>query len=407
MADKVLFVDDDEKILSAFKRQLKNKYDVDVATGAEKGLELVNEQGPYAVIVADLRMPGMDGISFLTKVKVMSPESVRIVLTGYANLNNAMDAVNKGNIFQFLTKPCPAGVMADVLTNAIKQYRLVTAERELLETTLKEVIHLLTEILSVANPMAYGRSSRIKKNVLDLAAKMNLSDTWMLETASMLSQIGLVAAPQETLESFYSGRKLDEQEKNLLDIHPSIANEWLEKIPRMEEIARIIQYQEKHYDGSGFPDDDTSEKEIPIGSRILKVVSDFDRLESGNLPVKDAISRMNRRHGVYDPAVLSAFAEVLNLEIEYNLRYLKITELKPGMVVAKDITAKNIRAPILTRGQKLNEAFIKRLINIDRLSQIDQPVVVIDSKPSYHDASDSEKSAEKPETPNDKTPNNL
>lgn len=386
MTDKVLFVDDDEKILNAFKRQLKNKYNVDVAPGAEKGLELVNERGPYAVIVADLRMPGMDGIAFLERAKEISPDSVRIVLTGYANLGNAMDAVNKGNIFQFLTKPCPSGVMADVLNNAIRQYRLVTAERVLLEKTLKEVVNVLTEILSIANPPAYGRSSRIKKNVLDLAATMNLADTWMLETASMLSQIGLVAAPQETLENFYSGGKLDEQERKLLDVHPSIAHDWLEKIPRLEDIARIIQYQEKHYDGSGFPDDGTRGEEIPIGSRILKVVSDFDRLESGGMSAKDAIDRMNKRRGYYDTEVLSAFADVLNLESEYNLRYLKITDLKPGMIVAKDITAKNIRAPILTRGQMLNEAFIKRLINIDRLSQIDQPVVVTDPNPSYYDA---------------------
>ncbi len=136
MAPKVLFVDDDPNILEAYQRQFWKQYQIDTALAGDRGLEAVAKNGPYAVIVSDLKMPGMNGVQLLSRVREMAPDSVRIMLTGFAEVQTAIDAVNEGNIFRFLTKPCQPDVLARALDAGIEQYRLITANRELLEQSL-------------------------------------------------------------------------------------------------------------------------------------------------------------------------------------------------------------------------------------------------------------------------------
>ena len=162
MNEQILFVDDDQRILDAFRRQLGERYAVHTAVGPEEGLQAISKAGPYAVVVSDMRMPGMDGIAFLKRVRSQSPCSVRVMLTGHADLATAVEAVNEGNIFRFLSKPCRPDVMSSVLDSAIEQYRLQTLERDLLEKTLRGSINVLTEILSLVNPVAFGRASRVR-----------------------------------------------------------------------------------------------------------------------------------------------------------------------------------------------------------------------------------------------------
>ena len=106
MSEKILFVDDEPDLLAAYQRHLRKAFEIETAEGPERGLEAVTERGPFAVIVSDLRMPNMDGIQFLSLVKKKTPNSVRIMLTGCADLETSIAAVNEGNIFRFLTKPC-------------------------------------------------------------------------------------------------------------------------------------------------------------------------------------------------------------------------------------------------------------------------------------------------------------
>ncbi|MBN2060547.1 MAG: response regulator [Deltaproteobacteria bacterium] len=123
MKERILFVDDDSNILEAFKRQMRKKYDVETALGGEDGLDALRNGGRYAVIVSDLRMPGMDGNIFLTKAKNIAPNSTRIMLTGYADLQAAMKAINNGKIFRLLTKPCPTGSLMEALEEGIVHYK--------------------------------------------------------------------------------------------------------------------------------------------------------------------------------------------------------------------------------------------------------------------------------------------
>ena len=126
MKDKILLVDDDEMVLAGLKRQLRNHFSIDTALSGEEALQRVQESGPYAVIVSDYMMPGMNGIEFLSYVKKSDPDTVRMMLTGTADMPTAIRAVNEGSIFQFHPKPCPADTLCQAIESAI---RWVVAEK--------------------------------------------------------------------------------------------------------------------------------------------------------------------------------------------------------------------------------------------------------------------------------------
>ena len=130
MDERILFVDDDPNILEAYQRKLQHVLHVRTAQGPHLGLREIQEKGPFAVVVADMNMPLMNGVEFLKKVREIAPDTVRMMLTSNSDIKTAMDAVNEGAVFRFLTKPCPSTLMGDSLAAAIKQHRLITAEKE-------------------------------------------------------------------------------------------------------------------------------------------------------------------------------------------------------------------------------------------------------------------------------------
>jgi DNA-binding NtrC family response regulator len=132
MVEKILFVDDEPNVLSALKRELRKQFEIETAENGEAGLRTIAAFGPYAVVVSDYNMPGMNGTRFLSNVKKIAPNTVRIMLTGFASLDTAIRAVNEGNIFRLLIKPCPPELLSRALSAAIDQYRLIMTEKQLL-----------------------------------------------------------------------------------------------------------------------------------------------------------------------------------------------------------------------------------------------------------------------------------
>lgn len=137
MQEKILFVDDDTNILAAYKRNLRRQFDILTANSGEQGLELIGTNGPFAVVLSDLRMPGMDGFDFLSKVKEMNPDSICIMLTGHAELQSSLRAVNEGYIFRFLTKPCKVNILSKAITSGIEQYTRNVEQKKGAERTVK------------------------------------------------------------------------------------------------------------------------------------------------------------------------------------------------------------------------------------------------------------------------------
>ena len=306
MSEKILCVDDDANIVAAYQRNLRKQFTIDTAVGGEQALAAIETQGPYAVLVSDMQMPGMNGIEFLLKAKERTPDTVRFMLTGNADQQTAMEAVNKGHVFQFLTKPCPPEMLALALEAGLKQYRLVTAERDLLEKTLSGSIKVLTDILSMIDPRSFGRGELLRDYTRAFVKSLKIDQTWEFEVAAMLSQIGFVTIPPGVIQKARAGHGLSGQEKDMLTQVPTIGAELLSNIPRLNTVAKIVLYQNKNYDGSGFPIDSVAGEDIPIGSRILKVLSDLLQLETKETPKATALSLMQNRTGLYDPRVLAA-----------------------------------------------------------------------------------------------------
>jgi response regulator RpfG family c-di-GMP phosphodiesterase len=376
MANRILCVDDDPNILAAYKRQLRKEFELDTAVGPELGLRMVREQGPFAVVVSDLQMPGMNGVEFLAQVRTQEPDTVRMLLTGNAELQAAIDAINQGQIFRFLTKPCTPEVLANALNAGLAQHHLITAERELLEHTLSGSIRVLCEVLALVNPEAFGRSSRITRYVEAIASHLHVSELWSIKTAAMLSQIGCVILPESILRKVYQGEVLTAEESQLFSQHPFVAYDLLAKIPRMQRVAEIIKFQDKYYDGYGVEGDTKQGNTIPMEARILKVALDFDALESSGKSKTEAFHDMTQRKGWYDPVVIDAMKIAFAKEIKCEIRTAVVADLREGMILAEDVQSSQ-HVLLASKGQLVTSSMIRRLQNFTTSVGVREPFTVL------------------------------
>jgi response regulator RpfG family c-di-GMP phosphodiesterase len=385
MLEKVLCVDDERNILDAYQRSLRKEFDIQVAGGGEEALRMIEANGPYAVIVSDMRMPGMDGVHFLGHARAMAPETVRIMLTGNADQQTAMEAVNEGHIFRFLNKPCPPESLKKSLAAGIQQYRLLRAEKELLEKTLIGSVQVLTDVLSMVNPTAFGKASRVKRLVRQIATALKADSIWQIEVATMLSQIGCITVPEETLLKVYDGRGLTGEELKMLQAHPRVGADLISRIPRLEQVAEIVAFQEKLFNGAGHPHDHKGGSLIPIGARILKVALDFDKLIEAKLSSPEAFKEIKRRSDWYDPRVVDALKTVVvDSDILYDTMYVDVKDLRQDMILADDIMSVN-GLLLVAKGQEVTISLQMRLENILQRGGIEEPIKVFVpvATPSY------------------------
>jgi len=376
VTEKILCVDDDANILQGYQRQLRKQFHIETALGGNEALETIASNGPFAVIVSDMRMPGMDGVQVLTAAKQRAPDSVRMMLTGYGDQQTAIEAVNEGNIFRFLSKPCPPQTLAKALTAGIEQYRLVTAEKELLEKTLHGAIKVLTDVLSLTNPTAFGHASRVRRVVQKLCKQLEVEHPWEFEVAAMLSQIGCVTVPSNTLNKIYYGRTLAAHEAQMLEGHPAVGRDLVANIPRLEAVAEVIACQQKCFNGSGTPTDAVAGKEIPLGARILKVAIDFDTLKWGGLADVDAIIELRQRGEWYDPEVLAALEATVGFEESFQIKEVAAMDLRTYMIVADDVSTTD-GALLVSRGQEVTPVLRQRLSNFERNGRLEGPIRVL------------------------------
>jgi len=378
MMGKILFVDDEPRILDSIWRNLHRQFKISTATSGEEALKKLMKEGPYEVIVSDMRMPGMDGTRFLSEAHKLAPDTVRILLTGQADMNDAVAVVNQGQIFRFLTKPCSPPTLANAIQAGIRQYQLVTAEKDLLEKTLHGSIKLLTEILSIVNPEAFSLSIRLKRITHNLASRLNIAILWEVDLAAMLSQIGVVTLPQELLNKKRSDRPLNTEETTFLNKHLLVGRKLLKNIPRLEKVAEAIYYQEKCYDGEGFPKDSVKGKDIPLVARILKVAKDYLRLKDRNYNPVQALEFMKKQHLRYDPEVLAALeAEILNAESGFIVKEISAERIEVGMVLADDVRTRS-GALLIPKRHEISEIVKLRILHFAEAKNLTEPLKVLD-----------------------------
>lgn len=358
MSEKILLVDDDSLILAGHMRSLSREFVVETALGAMQALKLVTENGPYAVVVSDMRMPEMSGIQFLSQVKSLSPDTVRVMLTGYADIETALSAINEGSIFRFLTKPCSREIMAKTLTAGLVQYRLITAEKQLLEQTLSSSIQVLTEVLSLVNPAAFGRAERARRYIHHIVTVMNLGNAWQYEVAAMMSQLGCVTLAPETIEAVYKGEKLMPAEQVQYDAHPSVAYGLLSKIPRLEPIAWMIEHQDRPV-----RKEDNQETEVRTGAEILRLVLAYERMIHKGTSRTEAAHLLARQNANFSPKFFDALVTLDPNADEGVTRKCSIEDLAPGMIMQEEVRTTD-GGLLVSKGQEVTPTVIFKLKNV-------------------------------------------
>jgi CheY-like chemotaxis protein len=378
MVDKILFVDDEPAVLDGYKRMLHREFEVDIAGGGKEGLAATREKGPYSVVISDMRMPEMNGAQFFAKLRQTAPDTIRILLTGYTDLSAAMDAVNEGNIFRFLTKPCEKEVLARAITTGLVQYRLLTAEKELLEKTLMGSIKVLTDVLSASSPEAFGRSMRIARVVRHLVREFDLPAPWRFETAAMLSQLGCVTLDPELINAAYLGQQLSSEDQSRFESHPQVAKDLLGNIPRLEPIAWMISQQLTQEAVHKLPSDATtaSAQAIVLGAKMLKLAVAFDGCKLGGLSDEDAVARLSKRRSEFSPDLLDALKRLAPEDARTELRKVSIGKLTIGMILQHEIRTRT-GLLMVTKGQEVTHALLIKLENFSRAGTIDDEIMAL------------------------------
>jgi len=368
MDRRILCVDDEINILKSLEQILFKRFEVDTALGGIEALDMIRKSRPYAVIVSDMRMPGMTGVELLVRVKQESPDTVRMLLTGQADINDAMAAVNRGGIFRFLCKPCPSDTIIESIEAAIEQHSLVTAEKQLLRGTLTGVVKVLTDLLAITSPRVFNRASRLRSVVEHM---MDISDErqdWRFGLAAQLALVGCIALPPDLVEMVLSGAPVTAHERRMFARHPETGRKLISSVPRLEVVADIVGHQLTR-DMNAIFDADTRR-----GVELLQSALAVDeRVAKGEL-LNDAIRQLCRTIPAKGETVL-AMAAALEDWKQSTERALLIAELEVGMRLEVDVFTSTGQL-ILSRGRPLMPFDLELLRNFAERVGIVEPIKV-------------------------------
>jgi response regulator RpfG family c-di-GMP phosphodiesterase len=348
---RLLLVDDEPQVIDGIVRRLRREYQIFSALDGVQALKLLEHEGEMHIIVSDMRMPIMDGAALLTEARKQYPDMIRILLTGQADLASAVSAVNDGQIFRFLLKPCPTDVLRAQLQAALAQHDLVHAERVLLQQTLSGAIHTLSEVLSLAMPEAFGRATRIKQRAKALVEAIGITDSWRIEVAATLSQLGAVTLRADTVSRLYHGQPLSEEERAAAARLPSIAVELLKPIPRLQIVCELIT--------QGFSSEHATGVPSSLEGQALRLCNDYDTLCTGGMSRDESLGSLHKRG--FDAKLFEAFSLLTAGEnAAGKLKDVSLLELRVGMVLAEDIYTSS-GTLLLARGNTIRANVIERL----------------------------------------------
>ena len=370
MSVRVLLVDDEPNVLSGLRRQLYGKFDVDTAIGAAEALEKLGDGGAFGVVLSDMRMPGMDGVELLARVRTQAPDVVRMMLTGNADQQTAVRAVNRGAIFRFLNKPCAPDDVAGALADGIAQHRLITAERELVERTLGGAVGVLVEVLMGMDPAAFGRAMRARGLARQAAAALPDVNPWELDLAAMLQPLGLTALPADLRAKLGQGGKLESAEREQAARVPAIGADMIAKIPRLAQVAEIVRHHRAP------PSADT-----PVGAKALRVLVDLAaQLETG-LKLGLAFAKLGHADATeYDPGVFAAIRDALLADegdAAAQVAAKKIAELYPGLILVDDLVIASDSGVLLKAGFQITDSLLARVRAYHQFRPLREPVRVV------------------------------
>jgi putative two-component system response regulator len=255
--DKILIVDDEATLLSLIQRAFKDKFDISVARSAQEGLALIEKGSTFPVVVCDYQMPDIDGISFLATIGKISPSSVRMLLTGYAHFDISIRAINEGNIFRFLSKPCPMIVLEKAILDGIRHYQLLQTEHEYYALKrwnegMGGLIQAFSRLIESKDPYTAGHQIRVSKLSVAIARSLSFSagSVEQIRMAAMIHDIGKIYVPVEFLNK---PGILNASEWEIVKMHAQVGHDVLAPIAFPFPIHEIVYQHHERLDGSGYP----------------------------------------------------------------------------------------------------------------------------------------------------------
>lgn len=416
----VLCVDDEPGILSALKRVLRAE-DCQVlqATGGTEALQLM-ETHTVDVVVSDMRMPGMDGAAFLGHVRARWPDTARILLTGYADMNATIAAINDGQIYRYIHKPWDEAELRLTVRQAA-EHRLLQRDRARLQALTAEQneelrtlnagledrvqerttelqhandqlrrnyltsIKIFSNLMELRSGLLVGHGKRTASQARKVAQTMGLSDSTLQDVfvAGLLHDMGLMALPDSILNKPVG--RLSAEEMISYQRHPVLGAQAFMALDEHQPVAAIIRSHHERWDGSGFPDR-LEGAQIPIGARILAVVDTFDDFTHGHLtgtPLTDTEARtvLQRGRGTqFDAEVIDLFLHIMQKEsprAPERLLSVAAAQLEPGMALGKDLFSQE-GVLLLSAGHVLTAELIGR---IKRYAKVEGLALKLDIRP--------------------------
>lgn len=318
---RVLFVDDEPAILESLRRSVRREFAADTAIDADHGLDCLRRGGPYCIVVSDMRMPGMDGAEFLATVRTISPESVRVMLTGCDEIEIAMRAVNDGRIFEFLSKPVPTADLLSCLRTCLAHYREAHEQKQVMASTIHALEQLdigtvtaFARAIDANSPWTAGHSERVTAWALAIAHAMALpaKDLQIVHRGSLLHDIGKIGTPPAILDK---PGILEVWEREIMQSHVKVGIRILEPIECFRDLLGVVAQHHEHFDGSGYPASLVGEQ-ISLHARIVAVADAYDALTSDRpyrkgVSEQEAIEILRKKSGTqFDPKVIEALIAV-------------------------------------------------------------------------------------------------
>lgn len=370
-------IDDDKDILASYQVNLRKDFIVRIASNANQAMEILKAENDIGVIVTDYKMPDINGVNLLKMIRQIYPDPIRIMITGFADMQIAVNAVNEGSIFRFLTKPMPTPELKQIIHDALIQYNLKKNEKELLNNTLKGTLKLLIDLISLSIPQSLNIGSQARAVARKIGVKTGDIELWELEVASLLSNIGLLLLPNDIIQKKAEGKDLSSSEAAVFNSHPELGANLLKNIPRFEKISDAILHMNNNYSSKN--DVNIANESIPIYSRILKISNDYIQYIQLNKTPLEAYEKMLEIYYQYDPKLLELLlSEVVGSENNRKIKQIQLMELKSGMVVAKDIVDER-ETVLFKKDKEITEPIIIRLQQISNVRKIVQPLLVYES----------------------------
>ncbi|MBD1401231.1 HD domain-containing phosphohydrolase [Pelovirga terrestris] len=428
---KILLVDDEPNITKALRRLFMqvDQYDILTAASGADGLQILENNLDIGVVISDQRMPQMTGVEFLAQARKLTPDAVRILLTGYADIEASINAINKGAVFRYLTKPWNDQDLLEVVAEAVRSFQLIAENERLnklvakqnlalqqwnsrlkqrvldqtahirakgdalaeshqqLRSSFRETIEALSNLIEIRDRRTSGHSHNVTKLATAMAAELQLDDseTEKVRSAALLHDIGKIGLPEHLLG--VPPLQMTEKDLGEYRLHPIRGQAAIDMVPALRDVGVIIRHHHEHVDGSGFPDE-LRGRRIPFGSRIICVADTFERalvhypertaLESA---LREISPLWGKKLDTDLRIILETAAPIvfnhLDISAEVAKLQVKPRDLKAGMQLLRDLYS-GTGVMLLNKGTIFDEtaiALVKRRYQIDPFD-MDIPVLV-------------------------------